>query len=165
MYRVFYHNQLDMLSMVTLTGETVRQFSSANSDDHPTDLFSLGKWQADLGLVNAAEMNLRLAAAGDLPLELYQKALKHLGALLKRDNRRREAVPVWQQLAVTSIDDVEAHVELAKHFEWQERDLGKAKMWTARALALVSHWTPRSAALARPPLEHRMARLERKLGP
>jgi len=165
MYRVFYHNQLDMLSMVTLTGETVRQFSSANSDDHPTDLFSLGKWQADLGMVNAAEMNLRLAAAGDLPLELYQKALKHLGALLKRDNRRHEAVPVWQQWAATSLDDVEAHVELAKHFEWQERDLGKAKLWTARALSLANRWTPRNAAIARQPLEHRMARLQRKLEP
>jgi uncharacterized protein YprB with RNaseH-like and TPR domain len=165
MYRVFYHNQLDMLSMVTLTSETIRQFSSANSDDHPIDLFSLGKWQADLGFVSAAEMNLRLAAAGDLPLELYQKALKHLGALLKRANRRDEAVPVWQQWAATSLDDVEAHVELAKHFEWQERDLGKAKMWTARALALASRWTPRRAALVRPSLEHRMARLQRKLEP
>ena len=165
MYRVFYHNQLDMLSMVTLTGETIRQFSNANSDDHPTDLFGLGKWQADLGLVNAAEMNLRLAASGDLPLELYHQALKHLGALLKRNNRRQEAVPVWQQWAATTLDDVEAHVELAKHFEWQERDLDKAKMWTARALTLVGHLAPRIAAIARPPLEHRMARLERKLGP
>ncbi len=165
MYRVFYHNQLDMLSMVTLTGETVRQFSNASRDDHPTDLFSLGKWQADLGLVSAAEMNLRQAAAGDLPLALYHQALKHLGALLKRDNRRHEAVPVWQQWAATSLDEVEAHVELAMHFEWQERDLNMAKMWTERALALASRWSPRSAAAARPALEHRMARLQRKIGP
>ena len=164
MRRVFYHNQLDMLSMVTLAGEIIRQFSSASGDDHPTDLFSLGKWQANLGLVREAEINLRLAAVGDLPLAMYHQALKHLGALLKRQNRRQEAVPVWQQWAATSIDDVEAHVELAKHFEWQERDLDEAKIWTERALILANRWTPRSATLALPPLEHRMARLQRKLG-
>jgi hypothetical protein len=164
MQRVFYHNQLDMLSMVTLTSEVLRQFSSARHEDHPADLFSLGKWQADLGLVSAAEKNLRLAAAGDLPLEMYHQALKQLSLLLKRENRRHEAVLIWQQWAATSIDDVEAHVELAKHFEWQEQDLDMAKMWTERALVLLSHWRPTSAALARPALEHRLARLQRKLG-
>ncbi len=98
-------------------------FPSARLDDHPTDLYSLGKWQSDLGLVGEAERNLRLAAGGDLPLEIYHQALKQLGQLLKRDDRRHEAVLIWQQWAATSIDDVEAHVELAKHYEWQERDL------------------------------------------
>ena len=108
--------------------------------------------------------DVRLAAAGDLPLELYHQALKHLGTLLKRNDRRQEAVIVWQQWAATILDDVEPYVELAKHYEWQERDLVEAKMWTERALALVNRWSPRLAALARPPLEHRLARLQRKIG-
>ncbi len=165
MRRVFYHNQLDMLSMVTLTGEVVRQFSEARLDDHPTDLYSLGKWQSDLGLVVEAERNLRQAAGGDLPLEIYHQALKQLGVLLKRNDRRHEAVLIWQQWAATSLDDVEAHVELAKHYEWQEGDLQSAKVWTERALSLASHWSRGRAAIIGPSLEHRLARLVRKLEP
>ncbi len=161
--RVFYHNQLDMLSMVTLTAEIMRLFCQATADDHPVDLLSLGKWQADLGLRKEAETHLRLAASGELPLRHYHLALKHLGLLLKKSDRRQEAVPIWQQWAATSLDDVEAHVELAMHFEWQERDLPRAKMWAEQALNLVSRWSRSRAAIARPPLEHRLRRLERKL--
>jgi Flp pilus assembly protein TadD len=162
--RVFYHNQLDMLSMVTLTAEIMRQFSTASYADHPTDLLSLGKWQAALGMNEEAERSFRMASAGDLPLEQYHQALKQLGKLLKRGNRRKEAVPIWQQWAATSMDDVEAHIELAMHFEWQERDLNKARMWTEQALALVGHWTSGKASVTRPELEHRIERLKRKIG-
>ncbi len=161
--RVFYHNQLDMLSMVTLTAEIMRQFAHATAQDHPLDLFSLGRWQAALGMADTAENSFRLAAAGDLPLEQYHQALKQLGLLLKRSDRSDEAVPVWQQWAATSLDEIEAHIELAMYYEWQERDLSQAKMWTEKALTLVRSWSPTRAALDRPHLEHRLARIQRKL--
>jgi uncharacterized protein YprB with RNaseH-like and TPR domain len=162
--RVFYHNQLDMLSMVTLTAKILRQFSAAGSDDHPLDLFSLGKWQVALGLKEAAEMNYRRAAAADLPLDFYHQSLQQLGLLLKRDGRRQEAVLIWQQWAATSLTTIDGHVELAKHYEWHERDLNTAVLWTERALALLTTWPPRNSTLVRPQLEHRLARLRRKLG-
>jgi len=162
--RVFYHNQLDMLSMVTLASEILRQFAAASRNDHPLDLFSLGKWQVDLGLKEVAEVNFRRAAAADLPLEFYHLTLQRLGQLLKRDGRRREAVPIWQQWAATSLDDISAHVELAKHYEWQERELETAILWTDRALKLVGSWAPRTAMLVLPELQHRLLRLRRKLG-
>jgi tetratricopeptide (TPR) repeat protein len=149
--------------MVTLTAEIMRQISTASQVDHPLDLLSLAKWQAALGMGEAAEINYRLAAEGDLSLEQYHQALKHLGLLLKRNNRRTEAVPLWQQWAATSLDDVEAHIELAMYFEWHEKDLDKAKMWTEQALSLVDHWSARKATIQRPALEHRLDRLRRKL--
>jgi tetratricopeptide (TPR) repeat protein len=162
--RVFYHNEIDMLSMVTLTSRVVRQFANSGSDDDPTDLLSLGKWLADLGMKAESERNLRMAAKGDLPLELYHQALYALGLLLKRDGRREEAVPVWQQIAATSYDDVEAHIELAKHYEWQCKDLDQAMAWTRQALALVDSWRhAEQASLIRAELEHRQDRLLRKL--
>ena len=162
--RVFYHNQLDMLSMVTLTAKILRQFTAAGTNDDPLDLFSLGKWQVALGLKEAAEINYRRAAAADLPLDFYHQSLQQLGLLLKRDGRRQEAVPIWQQWAATSLEAIDAHVELAKHYEWHERDLNTAVLWTERALTLLASWPPHNTILVRPELEHRLARLRRKLG-
>ena len=159
--RVFYHNQLDMVSMVTLAARIMRLFDQPNAEDDPIDLFSLGKWQADLGLTAVAEQNLRLAVAGDLPLTHFHEALYRLGALLKRNGRRAEAVPLWQQIAATSFDDVTAHVELAKQYEWHEKSLPKATEWTQEALNLSQSWGRRGESM-QAELEHRLNRLKRK---
>lgn len=161
--RVFYHNRMDMLSMVTLTSRVVRQFALADAGDHPIDLYSLGKWQADLELAAEAEQALRLATAGDLPLELFHQALFQLAGLLKRNGRREEAVQVWQQIAATSFESVEAHVELAKHYEWHGGDIARAIDWTQQALALVASWgRSQRVAMVRDELRHRLNRLQRK---
>ncbi|WP_420642157.1 ribonuclease H-like domain-containing protein [Candidatus Leptofilum sp.] len=159
--RVFYHNQIDMVSMVTLAARVTRLLSQPDPSDHPIDLYSLGRWQADLGLQKAAEQNLRLAAQGDLPLELYHQNLHRLALLLKRNGRSAEALPLWQQIAATSFDDVTAHEELAKYYEWQTQELDQALLWTEQALTLVAGWGRRQQPV-RTELEHRRARLQRK---
>ncbi|MCP4416359.1 MAG: hypothetical protein GY805_07040 [Chloroflexi bacterium] len=160
---VFYHNQIDMVSMVTLAARVARQLSQPDSSDHPIDLYSLGKWQADLGLVAEAEQNLRLAGQSDLPLALYHKNLQRLGLLLKQNGRSPEAIPIWQQAAATSFDDVVAHVELAKYYEWHSKELEQAVYWSEQALGLVQSWGRRGQLHpVRAELEHRLARLRRK---
>ena len=161
--RVFYHNQIDMVSMVTLAARVTRLLSQPDPADHPIDLYSLGRWQADLGLHEAAEQNLRLAAQGDLPLELYHQNLHRLALLLKRNGRSPEALPLWQQIAATSFDDVTAHEELAKYYEWQTQELDQAQRWTEQALNLLASWGRRGQQHPlRAELEHRLARLQRK---
>ncbi len=160
--RVFYHNEMDMLSMVTLAARIFRQLEASCCDD-PLDQISLARWQADLGLGEWAERTLRASLDGDLPFEAYHQALYRLAALLKAAGRRDEAVVVWQQIAHTSSDDVAAHVELAKHYEWVERNAAEALAWTERALALVARWTMTpNARLVRAELGHRRERLVRK---
>lgn len=162
--RVFYHNEMDMLSMVTLAARIFRQLEASCCDD-PLDQISLARWQADLGLGERAEATLRQSLDGDLPFETYHQALYRLAALLKAAGRRDEAVVVWQQIAHTSTNDVSAHVELAKHYEWVERNAAEALAWTERALALVGRWTPTpNSRLARAELGHRRERLVRKQG-
>jgi uncharacterized protein YprB with RNaseH-like and TPR domain len=162
MMRVFYHNQLDMVSMVTLASRVMRQFAQADVGDHPIDLLSLGRWQVQLGLHNEAEQNLQQAIGGDLSLELYHMALHELAGLWKRNGRRAEAVPLWQQIASTSFDDVMAHVELAMHYEWQEKDVAMAVHWTQQALTLAASMGGNGRVL-RAELEHRLNRLQGKL--
>ena len=161
--RVFSHIQIDMVSMVTLAARVTRLLSQPDAADHPIDLYSLGKWQADLGH-NGAEQTLRLAAQGDLPLELYQQNLHQLGLLLKRNGRAAEALPLWQQIAATTFEDVTAHLELAKYYEWQVQELRQAIFWTEQALNLINNGgRQRTYNPVRDELEHRLARLQRKL--
>ncbi len=159
--RVFYHNEIDMLSMVALLSAMAALVGDPGAAQDAVDVYSLGKWQADLGLTAASEQNLRQAADGELQLDLYHEALHHLGLLLKRAGRYEEAVPVWQQIAATSYSDVSAHVELAKHYEWRDKDLALAITWTENALRLVEGASTRLVpAVAE--LEHRLSRLQRK---
>jgi tetratricopeptide (TPR) repeat protein len=161
---VFYHNQLDMLSMVTLAARVLRHFGQPEPADHALDLVSLARWQQKLGFINQAETILRMAAEEDTALDIYHQVLFDLGALLKQNGRRPEAVTYWQQVAVTAFDNVEAHVELAKYYEWEQQDLGSALSWTQQALSLVRGWPARDAMLVEEELLHRKIRLERKLG-
>lgn len=161
---VFYHNHEDMLSMVTLTTAVMRLISQLEEQPEPLDLLSLGRWQSDLGLVIVAEQTLRRAVQTDLSLEAFHIGLHRLGLLLKQNGRRDEAVVVWQQIAATCFDDVTAHVELAKYYEWHGYELNQALFWTEQALQLVASWRNRGVAhLTQQELAHRQQRLQRKL--
>ncbi len=161
--RVFYHNKIDMLSMVTLAIEISRLLETplTNGID-ALDSFCVAKWQADTGQLDAAEQTLRHLLSRDLPLEIYHQTLQQLGSLLKRSDRSAEAVPFWQQWATTSLDDVQGHIELAMYYEWQSKDLAAAAEWTRRAIALTGHWSPGLTAVVRPELDHRLRRIDRK---
>ena len=159
--RVFYHNEMDMLSMVTLAARIFRHLATSQCD-YTLDQISLGRWQADLGLQDEAETTLRGALDGDIPLEVYYLALQRLATLYKKE-RRDDAVVAWQQLASISDGDVSAHIELAKHYEWHAGDIPNAIMWTRRGLELIDRLplTP-NTRLSRSELSHRLARLEAK---
>ena len=87
-----------------------------------------------------------------------------MGLLLKRNGRAAEALPLWQQIAATSFEDVTAHLELAKYYEWQTQELPQAIFWTEQALNLVASGGRRRAYdPVRDELTHRLARLQRKL--
>lgn len=162
--RVFYHNEMDMLSMVTLAGRIFREMTTSRCE-HAIDQVSLGRWQADLGMHAEAEATLRAAMNDDSPLDAYQLALQRLSQIYKQSDRRTEAVIAWQQLAAISEGDISPFVELAKHYEWHEIDISTATLWTQRGLTLIDRLpsTP-NTRLARAELTHRLHRLEKKLG-
>jgi uncharacterized protein YprB with RNaseH-like and TPR domain len=162
--RVFYHNEIDILSMATLAARLMRHFESPKPSDPPLDLLSLGRWHAHLNDAQNAERALRLALDGDLALPDYRRAITELATLLKRQQRREEAITLWQQLAVTSYEDVTAYVELSKHYEWHARDLVVAHRWAEQAVQMANALPESQARLLLPDLQHRLARLQRKLG-
>jgi uncharacterized protein YprB with RNaseH-like and TPR domain len=167
MRRVIYHNTVDILSMVTLAAHLLEVFATPfdsgprtaragggeaspaaraaavhPAEPAPADLLRLACWHADNGRPAEAEPAFQRALAGKLSLTDRELGLNRLAALLKKQGRRAEAVPAWEQLASFSLDDPAPFVELAKYFEWHARDLRRAQVWTQRALALVGGWPP-----------------------
>ena len=164
---IFYHNAQDILSLVTLT---VRQCSLLHTEFPPggeipgEDLYGLGRFLHDLGEWERAEAALAEAARICRRRPVRELARRDLAYLLKRQERRDEALPWWRKL-VERDDAVYACEELAKHYEWQDGDLDEAMAWTHRAMALVESWpygAKRHGALS--DLRHRLQRLERKAG-
>jgi uncharacterized protein len=170
MARVFYHNREDIVNMAPLAAMLCAPFDLAgavlpDAALPPTDWVSLGRCYEELDWQEAGEAAYRRALEAVLPAELRSLALRRLGWLLKRQERRAEAVGIWQDW-ITSVPgpDVTPYEELAKHHEWHELDLAAARKWTMWGLHTAKQLPPgpaREETLAG--LQHRLERLERKL--
>lgn len=162
--RVFYHNEQDLLSMVSLGVKISRAFEAPDGPAVPIDdRISLAKWYHGRGMLDESELAYRAAVDEAPDAESRYDALYGLAYLLKRADRREEAVPFWQDLADLKLD-VLGHEELAKHYEWHAPDLESALHWTNQGLAVVNTWPPgfrQRKALKE--LEHRHNRLLYKL--
>ncbi len=168
--QVFYHNREDVVSMVPLAAMLCTPFEEEGrllrtQDLHPVDYVTLGRSFEALGWLPVGEMAYRQALAGPLPDELRCLTLGRLGWLLKRQERRAEAVAVWQDW-ITSVPghDPKPFEELAKHYEWHEIDLGAARKWTLWGLHTaggIPAAPAREQAVAG--LRRRLERIERKI--
>jgi uncharacterized protein YprB with RNaseH-like and TPR domain len=171
MARVFYHNREDIVNMAPLAAILCAPFELSGAwvpepGLHPADWVSLGRCYEELDWRQASEQAYRRALGVVLPAELRSLALQRLGWLLKRQERRAEAVAIWHDW-ITSVPgpDVTPYEELAKHHEWHELDLEAARKWTLWGLHTARQLPPspaREENLAR--LQHRLQRLERKIG-
>ena len=175
--RVFSHNAQDILSLVTLA---MRLYSLVTDtppgcDGLPgEDLYGLAGLMLDLdqagragpasGCSCRAEALYARAASTCRSAAVRELARRDLAGLLKRQERRAEALPWWQALAADGA--VYACEELAKHYEWHDADLPRAAGWTRQALALATDdlANPRREEVLQA-LSHRLARLEAKLSP
>ena len=158
MLRVFYHNKLDIVSMATLAAQLLRTITEPDLCEHVLDVYGLARWQLALEMPTA-EAYLRQAAAMDCDTATWHEILLEIGRILKRQDRRAEAVPLWLQIAHTTTSEVAAHVELAKYYEWHEIDLAKALHWTTDALSILDT----RDVVQFDELKHRYNRLTRKI--
>ncbi|MBI4769889.1 MAG: ribonuclease H-like domain-containing protein, partial [Chloroflexi bacterium] len=167
MLRVLYHNAVDVLSMVTLAAHLMEAYARpAAGAASPAESLAVARWREADGDLTGAEAGYRAALAGDLPTPDRAAALGRLAALLKRGNRRAQAVPLWESLAALAPDDPAPCVELAMYHEWETGDpYGRAVEWTVAGLLALTYWKKGwRLDKTRAELEHRLARLQRKIG-
>lgn len=158
--RVFYHNAHDILSLATLAAHLCRAASEPLAAlCHGEDLFSLARRHEAEGDAERAAELYRQCLRAQLSPQVRREATRCLALLYKRAGEAEAAVGLWQALAERG--DVEACVELAKHYEHRVRDLAQAKEMVLCALGLLGRQRyPDRRQLAA--LEHRLRRLERK---
>jgi hypothetical protein len=163
---IFYHNAQDILSLVTLSARMCELLVSPLSTDSTIpgeDLYGLARLFQEIGQPDRAEAAYAHVAQASRASQVQGMAMRDLAYLLKRQERREEALTWWQRL-VESEGAAVGCEELAKHYEWYGSDLAQALIWTERAIALIGAWpagTKRREALAA--FEHRRQRLERKM--
>jgi uncharacterized protein YprB with RNaseH-like and TPR domain len=162
---IFYHNAMDVLAMAGLLNHMTRLLDDPLDGrvKHGLDLVALGKLFETLGYFETAVQLYRQGLAQELPEESYWDALRRLSFVQKRQNNWPAAIELWQQAAAGR--QIYAHIELAKFYEHRAHDYHQAKHWTQAALTLIAAPNfPRSKRRRwRLDLEHRLARLQRRL--
>ena len=165
MKSVFYHNAVDVLSLVALLSHVTGLLDDplGGAVVHGLDLVAMGRMFENLGRLEKAARLYEHGLAHDLPEEIHWDAVRRLSFVQKRCGNLSAACASWREAAGSG--QIYAHVELAKFYEHKQRDYGEAMQWTQAAIALVNapdfprHGRGRWLA----DLEHRLARLHRKL--
>jgi uncharacterized protein YprB with RNaseH-like and TPR domain len=168
--RVFYHNLQDIVSMALLGARLAGLFQPDRLEEtltglHPLECMSLARCYEALDWTDAGIAAYRMAHATLPDDDSRAAALRQLGFLYKRLGRQEDAAAVWEEwLSGLTGDDLTPYIELAKHHEWRTLDLEAARGWAGWALHIAERWPPgpaRDDAIG--DLQHRIARLERKL--
>jgi hypothetical protein len=163
---IFYHNEIDILSLVTLLTHTARLVTQPEASEP-----AAGEWVGIGRVYETAEQHTQAEAAwrcaldaDTLPDDVAARLWRDLGLRPKRAEQWEAALEIWQQWAKRQPHAVEPLVEQAKYFEWRAKDLEKALEATQRALARVETWPQgRQRWRESAELQHREERLQRKL--
>jgi len=139
---VFYHNEMDLLSMVALAAWVARVVSSPFGQEHASlcDHLALGR--------------------------LYESGGRSGSFLLKRLRRYDEAMEVWRRQVGGT--EVYPYVELAKQLEHRLHDYAGARRVTLQAVDWAQRNAGRLGTSRRhrrlmAELRHRLARVERRM--
>jgi len=143
-HRVFYHNQMDILSMVALMGRIhlVYHDPQAARPRKGIEHFSLGRLFWDHGFREKAIpcFEVALKRCDD---DLAWEAMRWLSLAFKKTGQGEKARSLWEEMMTWPHQkDAFPFVELAKYHEHRLKDFGKAITYVDRALEQVSpsHW-------------------------
>jgi hypothetical protein len=165
--KIFYHNEIDILSMVSLTillNKIHKQPVELLPDK--MDLITLAKhyentnqWQKNIPIYQTL-------LAGD-PDRFIRRELKlRLSFCYKHLGEWDQAVSLWQELIAVGDFSFEAYEELAKYYEHRASDLNAAANIVTQALAsldILEQIKPDGMfSLYRKNLAHRLTRIQKK---
>ncbi len=139
--QVLYHNAMDVVSLSALLDHIAALLNDPISlgGEYAIDLIALARLFEDLGdLDRANSLYLHGLQHEDTqnertPVLVLLQALQRLASIHKRNNELEAAIQLWTQAADYHL--LEAHIELAKCYEHQIKDLHQALYWTETAIA------------------------------
>lgn len=163
MQSVFYHNRMDVLSLVTLLGCIGERLSRPESTlSSAAEWVGLGRLRAQAGDTAGARAAWQRALEDDLPPDVAAFLWHELATQHKQRAEWEAACALWHTWAERDPWAVEPLIELAKYNEWQAHNLDEALALTRRALERARQ-RPGGAPLATlAELQKRLQRLDHK---
>jgi tetratricopeptide (TPR) repeat protein len=162
---IFYHNGQDIVSLAALFNYMASILEAPRRDPLPSlDIVSIARLYEELGyLEQAAELFERSLLQG-LPQDFFIKTLHRFALLRRKQGNLELSVQLWQKAA--EHHDLDAHIELAKYYEHQLKDIIEALRWSNQAMqelygSVYPEYYLRNMAGE---LKKRIQRLESKVG-
>jgi len=165
---VFLHNRWDILTLAALLQGMLYILEGKRTGHVPINWAALGAVCEKLGDFEMGEIMYSYTLRHARTPQEKKQGLLRLARLHKKRGQLEYATRLWEEALSIGGFSVEPYEELAKAFEHRIRDLQRAREYTVRALENVkllerlrdSHQF-REERLR---LEHRLRRIERKLG-
>jgi hypothetical protein len=159
-YQVFYHNQMDILSMVGLAGRIhlVYHDPQAARPRKGIEHFALGRlfWEHGQREKAIPCFEMALKRCDD---DLSWEVMKWLSMAFKKTGQGDKAQSLWEEMKSWPYKkDAFPYIELAKYHEHRLKDWEGAMAYVKEALNLVPPHQQREIEL----LQHRRRRLEQK---
>ncbi|MEK6777348.1 MAG: ribonuclease H-like domain-containing protein [bacterium] len=158
--RVFYHNRLDILTLVTLTILVHRMITdhTASCRRDGMEHYSLGRIHLDGGRFDEAAACFVSALEACAYSEREWEILKYLSLTYKRSGRDALALKAWRDMvAIDPRRETFPLIELAKHYEHNDKDYDLAAEYASKALGIFSISPEETGEI-----EHRLRRLQKK---
>lgn len=161
---VFYHNEMDIVSLAALANymdDLIHDPPHALHSESP-DWIAVGHLYEDLGHTPKAIHLYQHSLEAGLPERFIAPTLMSLAAIYKKEKNWPCAIALWEKAAKKG--DVSACIEIAKFYEHQEKNYALSQKWARLGKSLLSS-LPKTMTSAREwtcDLNHREKRLQEK---
>ena len=162
-HRVFYHNRMDILTMVALAGRIhlIYHDPQAARPRKGVEHFSLGRLFWDHGDREKAIpcFEIALKRCDD---ELAWEVMKWLSMAFKKTGENEKAISLWEEMMGWPYKkDGHPYIELAKYHEHRLKEFEKAIAYVDQALAMTPSHREKEIELL---LERKQRLLKKKVG-
>lgn len=136
--KVIKHNELDILSMVSLIARISEMLCNPLSrTDGGHELLGIGRIYEAREDYEQMEECLRTCSWSDIPA-VRAAAAKRLAGRYKKTGRYNRALGIWREMALgAGIAGVFPYIELAMYYEHRERDFVQALEYVEKAMQIT----------------------------
>ncbi|GBE26771.1 hypothetical protein BMS3Bbin03_00690 [bacterium BMS3Bbin03] len=164
--KVFYHNQMDILSLAALLNLQL-EVLEGHSPEVPIDHLSLGKLFLQIKEEALSLEYLEINHDKIIRSEFVAEINLFLAQLYKRRQEWKKANNLWKTMMMTARFELEPYEELAKYYEHQARDCEEAHkicLEAQKRISLLEQLGKHPVSIVqKQALTHRIDRLARKI--